>query len=142
MSRSVSRSVVVSAAAEKIFELLATPARHPEIDGSGSVQARLRGPARLGAGDRFGMRMRIGLPYVMTNTVVEFEEGRTIGWRHVGRHVWRYELQPAAGGTLVTETFDWSGALAPRLLELARIPAVNARSIEKTLPRLKALAEA
>ena len=142
MSRSVSRSVVVQAPAERVFDLLADPARHAEFDGSGTVRGRLRGPERLARGTRFGMRMRMGVPYVISNTVVEFEEGRRIAWRHVGRHVWRYELEPVAGGTRVTETFDWSGALFPPGLELARVPRRNARSIEQTLPRLKALAEA
>jgi uncharacterized protein YndB with AHSA1/START domain len=142
MSRSLSRSVVVQAPPDRVFDLLADPARHADFDGSGTVQGRLRGSGRLRLGARFGMRMRIGLPYVIANTVVEFDEGRRIGWRHFGRHVWRYELEPVAGGTRVTETFDWSTAVAPRALELARIPARNAQSIEQTLPRLKALAEA
>ena len=142
MSLAVSRSVVVQAPAQEVFDLLADPARHPEFDGSGSVKARLRGAPRLGPGARFGMRMQIVVPYVIGNTVVEFEEGRRIAWRHFGRHVWRYELEPVAGGTRVTETFDWSGALSPRALELVGYPAKNARSIEQTLPRLKALAEA
>ena len=142
MSRSVSRSVVVQAPAQEVFDLLADPARHAEFDGSGTVKGRLRGSERLRLGARFGMRMRLVVPYVIGNTVVEFEEGRRIAWRHLGRHVWRYELEPVAGGTRVTETFDWAPALAPRVLELAGVPAINTRSIEATLPRLKALAEA
>ena len=134
--RTVSRSTVVAAGPAELFELLATPARHPELDGSGTVKRPVRGPARLSPGARFGMQMRIAVPYLITNTVVEFEEGRRIGWRHFGRHVWRYELEPVAGGTRVTETFDWSAALSPRALELARIPARNAASIEKTLQGL------
>ncbi len=141
MSRSVSRSVVVQAPAQKVFDLLADPARHADFDGSGTVQGQLRGAERLRLGARFGMRMRVVVPYVIGNTVVEFVEGRTIAWRHFGRHVWRYQLEPVAGGTRITETFDWSTALSPRALELARFPALNARSIEKTLPRLKALVE-
>ena len=139
--RTVSRSTVVAASPQEVFELLATPARHPELDGSGTVKKPVRGPARLSSGARFGMQMKIAVPYLITNTVVEFEEGKRIAWRHFGRHVWRYELEPVAGGTRVTETFDWSRALSPQALELARIPARNAKSIEKTLPRLKALAE-
>ena len=76
----------------------------------------------------------------MTNTVVEFEEGRLIAWRHFYRHVWRWELEPStsmAGGTRVTETFDWGSSLAPWLLELGRYPALNARGMEKTLVRLQ-----
>ena len=142
MSRSVSRSVVVRASAQEVFDLLADPARHADFDGSGTVKGRFAGSARLRLGARFGMRMRLVVPYVIGNTVVEFEEGRRIAWRHLGHHVWRYELEPVPGGTRVTETFDWAPALAPRLLELTRVPALNPRSIERTLPRLKALAEA
>ena len=139
--RSLSRSVVVQAPAQEVFDLLADPERHADFDGSGTVKGRLRGAQRLRLGARFGMRMRLVVPYVIGNVVVEFEEGRRIAWRHFGRHVWRYELEPVAGGTRVTETFDWSGALSPKALELAGVPAINARSIDRTLPRLKALAE-
>jgi hypothetical protein len=84
------------------------------------------------------MRMRFLVPYVITNTVVEFEEGRRIAWRHFGHHVWRYQLEPApGGGTVVTETFDWGPARSPRGLELAGIPARNTRSIERTLAQLQ-----
>lgn len=138
MSRSVSRSVTVSASPAEVFELLADPRRHPEIDGSGTVKGRVRGPARLSHGARFGMRMHYLVPYVITNQVVEFDEGRLIAWRHLGHHVWRYELEPApGGGTVVTETFDWAPARSPRALELAGIPARNATSIERTLAGLQ-----
>lgn len=138
MTRSVSRSVVVPAPAEEVFALLADPRRHPEIDGSGTVQAAMSGPDRLSAGASFGMRMRYGVPYVIKNTVVEFEEGRRIAWRHFGHHVWRYELEPLEGGARITETFDWAPARAPKVLELLGIPARNARSVDATLERLAA----
>ena len=138
MTRSVSRSVVVPAPAEEVFALLADPRRHSEIDGSGTVKGAMSGPDRLSAGASFGMRMRYGVPYVIKNTVVEFEEGRRIAWRHFGHHVWRYELEPLDGGTRVAETFDWAPARAPKVLELLGIPARNARSIEATLERLAA----
>ncbi len=131
--RAVSRSVTVAAAPEEIFELLAHPSGHAELDGSGTVQGALRDDERLALGARFGMRMRMGVPYRMTNEVVEFEEGRRIAWRHVGGHVWRWELEPVDGGTRVTETFDWGPARVPPALELARIPRRNAQAIEATL---------
>lgn len=63
------------------------------------------------------MEMKRGLHYEMMNTVVEFEEGRTIAWapkpasgkgaRFFGR-IWRYELEPVDEGTLVRETWDIS----------------------------------
>jgi uncharacterized protein YndB with AHSA1/START domain len=137
-SRSVSESVVVAAAPEEIFALLADPHRHPEIDGSGTVRAAVRGPQRLRLGSTFGMRMQIGLPYLIRNTVVEFEENRRIAWRHFGRHVWRYQLEPVEGGTRVTETFDWSTAAIPKMVEIAGFPKTNSHGITATLERLRA----
>ena len=136
MSRSVSRSAVVAAPPAEVFALLADPRRHAEIDGSGTVKGLVQGPERLSLGDRFGMRMRLGVPYVISNEVVELEPDRRIAWRHVGHHVWRYELEPVDGGTRVTETFDWAHARSPLALELLGIPARNARSIDATLERL------
>jgi hypothetical protein len=71
-------------------------------------------PEPLRLGTKFGMNMKIGVPYLITNTVVEYEQDRLIAWRHWGRHRWRYELEPVEGGTEVTESFDWSTALCPR----------------------------
>lgn len=137
--RHVSASTVVAAPPEEVFALLADPRRHAEFDGSGTVRDAVSGPERLSLGATFGMKMRIGLPYRISNTVVEFEDGRRIGRRHFGRHVWRYELEPAAGGTRVTETFDYAGAMSPRVLELTRAPRRNAAAIRATLDRLKAI---
>ena len=136
-NRSVSRSRVINAPAQKIFDVLADSSQHAEIDGSGTVKsARDATPPRLAMGSEFGMNMKAGVPYKIENTVVEFEEGRLIAWRHFGGHRWRYELAPADGGTKVTETFDWSTSKAPLFLELARYPAKNAKAMEKTLQRL------
>ena len=129
---------IVPASAADIFELLATPARHSEIDGSGTVQGTQRGtPARLVLGTKFGMNMRIGAPYKILNEVVEFEEDRRIAWRHFGGHVWRYTLEPLGErATKVTEQFDPTPSRWPLVLKLLRYPARNQRSIELTLHRL------
>ncbi len=137
--RSVGASIVVGAAPATVFELLADPRRHAEFDGSGTVRSAVNGPPRLGPGARFGMAMRWGVPYRISNTVVEFEEGRRIAWRHFGRHVWRYELDADDGGTRITETFDYAPALSPRLLELTDTPRRNLASIQATLNRLVTL---
>ena len=134
--RIVSVSQFVPATAAQIFELLATPQRHGEIDGSGSVKKVLSGPVRLSLGAKFGMSMRIGLPYRITNVVVEFEEGRRIGWRHFGGHVWRYVLEPVEGGTLVTEQFDYSTNRANWLLRAMNAVSTNEVSMRKTLLNL------
>lgn len=133
----ISRSTIVPAPAQAIFDLLADPRRHSEIDGSGSVKgAEGDAPQRLALDSKFGMKMRIGLPYKMENTVVEFEEGRLIGWRHLGGHVWRYILEPVDGGTKVTEQFDWNTNRAPLMLKIMRAETNNAKSIERTLQNL------
>ncbi len=136
--RATSASRVIPVPPEQVFDLLADPARHAAIDGSRTVRAS-RDPAgtRLALGSRFGMSMRLGVPYAITNEVVEFEEGRRIAWRHIGGHRWRWELEAVEGGTKVTETFDWSTSRSPIALEVMRVPARNARSIEATLARLE-----
>ncbi|MBV8690282.1 MAG: SRPBCC family protein [Actinobacteria bacterium] len=108
---------VIPAPPEKIFDLIADPDRHREIDGSGSVVGAKQGSQRLSLGSKFGMSMRIGVPYSMVSTVIEFEENRRLAWQtrgpgrigaRVGGRIWRYELEPVDGGTLVRETWDIS----------------------------------
>jgi hypothetical protein len=133
----VSRSTIVPAPAQMIFDLLADPRRHGEIDGSGSIQsAQIDAPERLSLDATFGMQMKIGVRYKITNTVVEFEEAKTIAWRHFGGHIWRYILEPVDGGTKVTEQFDWNKSKSPLILKLRKSPQDNAKSIEKTLENL------
>jgi len=144
--RVVSVSRVIQASPEAIFDVLADPARHGEIDGSGMVQ-KLRGESnRLELGSKFGMDMKMGiLPYRVTSTVVEFEENRLIAWAHFGKHRWRYELEPVAGsdggGTKVTESFDWSTSMSPKVIELAGYPKKHPANMEATLERLASVVE-
>ena len=138
----ISRSIRIDASPERVFDLLADPRRHPDFDGSGSVKGSISGPQRLSLGDKFGMDMRIVVPYRVSSQVKEFEEGRRIAWAHLSGHRWRYELEPTAdGGTRVVETFDATTARSAQALKLMDAYRRNARAIEETLPRLKALAE-
>ena len=83
--------------------------------------------------------MKQGLPYKITNEVVEFDEPTQIAWRHIGHHVWRYRLRPVDGGTEVTEEFDWGSARLPAsFYTLTGTSRKNATSIEATLDRLAA----
>jgi hypothetical protein len=84
------------------------------------------------------MNMKMGVPYKMTNTVVEFEEGRRIAWQHLGGHTWRYILEPTDGGTIVTEEFDGNTAKTQLGLIVLRSYSHNAKAIEKTLANLAA----
>ena len=125
--------------------MLADPAQHAAIDGSGSVKASRDGSlgaTRLSLGATFGMDMKQFVPYRIKSKVVEFEEGARIAWAHFGRHIWRYVLEPAGdGATTVTETFDWSTARSPRFIELMGYPKKHPKAMEKTLERLAALVE-
>jgi len=135
----LSATKVVPATPQQIFDLLADPAQHPTIDGSGSVRkAQSSAPTRLSLGARFGMDMKIGVPYKITNEVVEFDEPKQIGWRHFGGHIWRYILEPVDGGTRVTEQFDWNKSKSPLVLKLQGALNKNQKSMEATLERLAA----
>lgn len=132
----------IPAPASVIFDLLADPAQHHLIDGSGTVRGVQPGtPDRLSLGSTFRMRMKMGLPYGITNTVVEFEENRRIAWRHVGHHVWRYRLDPVGpDATEVTEEFDADAGVLPGLVRAVGAIRRNQSSIEQTLVRLEAWA--
>ena len=139
----VERTIAATPAA--IFAVLADPSRHPEIDGSGSVRAAVEGSRQVALGDRFGMDMKAGLSYRMVNEVVEFEPARRIAWqargtigalRHIiGGRIWRYELEPVAGGTLVRESWDISQEALPLLVVPLR--SLTRSSMVRTLERLE-----
>lgn len=138
--RCVCDSIVIEASPSDIFDILASPAGHATIDGSGSVQRAKGDVERLAMGTKFGMNMKFGVPYSISNTVVEYEEDRLIAWRHMGGHRWRYELEPVSDTeTRVTESFDWSTALVPKAIEVVGYPAKNLKSITETLQRLSAV---
>jgi uncharacterized protein YndB with AHSA1/START domain len=137
-ARVVSASRVIPASPAEIFNILANPDMHHVIDGSGTVMAARSGnPERLRLGARFGMDMKQGVPYRITNEVVELAEDRLIAWRHFGHHIWRYELEPVDGGTRVTESFDWSKARFPPFYEWMGYPARHEVAMAQTLERLE-----
>lgn len=133
----ISRTRLIPATPEQVFDLLAHPAMHEVIDGSDTVKGvQPNGPERLSAGASFGMDMKMKASYKIMNHVVEFEEGRRIAWRHFYGHIWRYILEPAQGGTLVTEQWDarkMRGKLGLRLTGFTRRHPGN---IERTLLRM------
>ena len=148
MTEQVTVQRLIPAPAEAIFDLLADPGRHHEIDGSGTiVGARSAGERRLAPGDSFGMDMDWGVNYATKNVVVEFEENRRIAWQTLapkplsyvltGR-IWRYELEPVEGGTIVRETWDTrQEALPSRYVVRATLTDLTRRNMEKTLQRIQ-----
>jgi hypothetical protein len=138
----VSRAVDVRGPAAELFDLVADPRRHGELDGSGTVKETVSGPQRLAAGETFSVKMtQHGVPYRITSRVTDFEEGRVVEWRHPMGHRWRWEFDPQSPeSTRVTETFDYShiGFVRATALELFGAPKQNARGIEATLGNLEA----
>lgn len=140
----------IAAPPATIFSLIADPSRHRDIDGSGSVR-EAKGPSqKLTLGSRFGMSMRIGVPYSMENTVVAFEEDRVLAWkttgpgwlgRKVGGRIWRYDLEPEDGGTRVRETWDISDE-APLIRSFIRRQGGKTRTaMAATLDRIAGIVE-
>jgi hypothetical protein len=106
----VSVSRRIDAPTEVLFAVLADPARHPSIDGSGMAEQALTTSVISRAGDTFTMRMHneeMG-GYEITNHVVDYQPNRRIAWEPVltaasrpedqagigdrSHHQWIYEL--------------------------------------------------
>lgn len=149
MTDTLSVQRLVPAPPEPIFDLLADPAGHAEIDGGGTVRGARSGGRRLALGDRFGMDMHLGVAYSTRNTVVELEENRRIAWQTsasgpvgslLGGRIWRYVLEPVEGGTLVTETWDLSQERwTSKPVVKATMTASTRRNMERTLERIEQL---
>jgi len=118
----VSATGTVPATPAAVFDFLRRPANHSELSGDGTVKGSRTGDEELSMDSRFGMKMKVGVPYRVSSKVVEFEQDHLIAWCHFGGHRWRWELEPVDGGTQVTETFDMSTAKFPPALRLAGYP--------------------
>jgi uncharacterized protein YndB with AHSA1/START domain len=127
----------IEAPAARIFEVLADPRRHADIDGSSHftdesqmLRGALSSDVITGVGDVFSMKMYfepIG-DYVINNYVVEYELNRRVGWEPApgdeaatddGRFTigvptgmrWSFELTPDGdNATVVTEIYDIGSA--------------------------------
>jgi uncharacterized protein YndB with AHSA1/START domain len=145
----VSVERVINAPPGEIFALLADAGKHASFDGSDSVNHSTRTSVPLSMGSKFGMAMRgrketLFLPYRTTNTVVEYETERRIAWQTyalgdlVGGRIWRYELSPADGGTLVRETWDVSEEKRKWMITNS-MPQRTADGMRTTLDRIATL---
>jgi hypothetical protein len=146
----------IAAPADRIFGILANPARHIDIDGSGMLRGG--GPFAVvrGVGDVFTMKMHNAEwgDYLMDNHVVEFEPNRRIAWEPTPGHEhpegggppdhyrWIFDLDPDSPDTaVVTETYDCSRA-SLELRAAIKDGQRRAASMRITLERLDALATA
>lgn len=147
----VSVERVIDAPAADIFAVVADASRHPEIDGSGSVkQVKPGAPEQLALGSTFGMSMKLGVPYSMSNKVIEYEPGRRIAWqttfagplgRFIGGRIWRYELEPSSGGTLVRESWDITKDKQRFMLKAGPVGKQTKDAMTRTLARLAEITE-
>lgn len=147
----VSVDRVIKAPAAALFAVVADATRHPEIDGSGQLVKAKDGAAhQLRMGSTFGMSMKMGLPYSMSNTVVEFEQDRRIAWQTVqagplgrvlGGRIWRYEFEPVDGGTRVTESWDITHDKQAIFLKHRKVGQSTAAAMSRTLDRLAEITE-
>src|ERR1700683_2328255 len=95
----VSVSRRIQAPAAELFAVLADPARHPGIDGSGMLREAGGTALISGGGAVFSMSMHnaeMG-DYEMSNLVVEYEQDRRIGWEPVLKAATRPEDQDGIG---------------------------------------------
>ena len=151
----VSATLTVAAGAARVFVVLADPAAHPAIDGTGWVQEAADRAPLTEVGQIFRMDMyHAGHPdgdYQVVNQVQVIEPPRAIGWltgteRDDGRvefggWLWRYDLAPSGpAATDVTLTYDWSGV--PRFIRERgiRFPSVGPEHLGNALRHLAELA--
>ena len=143
--RIVSATRVVSASAERIFELIADPSRQPSWDGNNNIASAAPGQRVHRVGDVFTMTLTGGA--VRENHVVEFIEGSQIAWRPAEPkkqppgHLWRWMLEPLNDTlTRVTHTYDWT-ALTDNT-RLVRARATTVEMLRASIDRLATLAQA
>jgi hypothetical protein len=141
-------TLVVPAKPGRIFDLLATPYRLPEIDPDSIVSDDNASPVTA-EGQTFRMNMvgRGGVEpqrYQTEHHVDVFKHNRLIGWSVVpvdgdpGGWSWRFELSPIEGKKKRTEvalTYDWSQTSSENVARFG-IPDRDAADLEACLARL------
>jgi hypothetical protein len=140
-------TLVVPVKPGRIFDVLATPHRLPDLDPSGSVVSDDNTSPVTARGQVFRMNMAtLGgpepVPYQADHHVEEFTHNRVIGWRVVPLDgdprgwSWRFELTPLDGKrTEVALTYDWSGTSEGNIARYG-IPDHDAADLEACLTRL------
>ena len=119
----VTASRTIDADPEAVFKVLADPAAHADVDGTGWVRGSRDNARITAAGQVFRMDMyhpnHPDRDYQMVNLVLAFDPPRAISWKpgtddgdgnlSFGGWVWRYDLAPdGPSRTSVTLSYDWS----------------------------------
>lgn len=140
----VSATRVISASAERIFELIAEPSSQPSWDGNNNLASSAPGQRVHAVGDVFKTTLTNGA--VRENHVVEFIEGAKIAWRPAepGKpppgHLWRWELSEINSTlTTVTHTYDFTALTDATRLERAR--STTPEMLRESMDKLAMLAQ-
>lgn len=139
----VSASREVGASPDRLFEMIADPSRQPEWDGNDNLARADPGQRVRSVGDVFTMTLTGGA--VRENHVVEFVEGRLIAWKPANPgqapagHLWRWEIEPIDGGSLVVHTYDWTELEDESRYKRAR--ATTSDRLAASIERLAGLVE-
>lgn len=119
----VSATLTVAVPVTRVFAVLADPAAHAAIDGTGWVREPVDRAPLAEVGQLFRMDMFYGKHpdghYRVVNKVHVLDPPHTIGWLtgqekadgelEFGGWIWRYDLTPLGPSTTeVTLTYDWS----------------------------------
>jgi hypothetical protein len=152
----VSATTVINAPAEAIFAVLADPAKHAAIDGTGWVCDTVDSQPLTAAGQIFRMSMyhpnHPDGSYQTANRVQVFDPPSTISWEtgydpgdgtlRFGGWFWRYDLTPAGpSSTSVTLSYDWS-ACSDAVRELIGFPPFPPEHLSRSLAHLAELVTA
>jgi hypothetical protein len=150
----VSATLTVAAPAERVFAVLADPATHAAIDGTGWVQEAVERAPLTEVEQIFRMAMyhpnHPDGDYQTVNKVVVYDPPRAIGWMtgeekddgHMvfGGWIWRYDLAPLGPAeTEVTLTYDWS-AVPQYIREYIQFPPFGPAHLSNSLHHLADLA--
>lgn len=151
---SISATETIDATAEVIFAVLADPAQHAAIDGTGWVREPLDREPLTAAGQIFRMAMyhpdHPDGGYEIANRVQVLDRPSAISWEPgydtgdgslgFGGWVWRYDLTPAEPcGTEVTLSYDWS-AVPDSVRQNISFPPFPADHLTNSLAHLADLA--
>ena len=147
MSERTRVTLVVPVKPGRIFDLLATPHRLPDIDPSGTIVSDENAGPVTATGQAFTMNMvALGGPepvrYQAEHSVDVFEPNRAIGWTVTPVDgdsrgwSWRFDLERLDGKrTEVTLTLDWSQTSEDNVARFG-IPDHDAADLEAVLTRL------
>jgi len=147
-------TITIDAPADDVFAVLANPATHAAIDGTGWVRHSHDNEPLSTPGQIFRMAMyhpnHPDGDYEMANEVTVCEPPRAIAWKPgydagdgglgFGGWTWRYDLEPTGPqSTSVTLTYDWS-AVPDDIRQHIGFPPFAVDHLDNSLAHLAALA--